>query len=538
LEPVPHTESNLNANHNAWSNVRIVLAIAGAFALFLFALDLMTSSLQHLGKNVAETILLATSNPFTGLFIGLLITAMLQSSSTTTSLVVALVASGSITLQSAIPIIMGANIGTTITSTIVSLSFINRKKEFRRAVAAGTYHDFFNILTAAVLFPLEYYYGFLSSLSAWITSFFFSPAAAPVQNKISHFWVGFSPVIDFLIRAVPSPFFLAFTALVLLFSSVLIFRRLISNLLRAKSPEQFGRFFFKNQGKSFLWGLLTTAAIRSSTITTSVVVPIVAKKIANLKQAAPFIMGANMGTTITAFIAATLNANTAPAISIAIAHFLFNFIGVLLFFPVPVMRRLPMALAEGLGKLALKYRLVGFVYILVTFFFMPFTLIYFNRDSIKTLDLDYAGTTPGGETAPYRVVIRINVRTQTGEWTKYNSDEPGTEPAFIYPMTVKNNTLLVGKQMFHFGRPGFCWEGEDEQGKFKSCIVQIVPKMEMAGHAFDSVFVAEVNYAHAADSVAHRYYMNATYKILLQHEILVPGRAPLVAEKLTRFGME
>lgn len=516
----------------------MVLAIAGAFVLFLFALDLMTSSLQHMGKNVAETILLATSNPFTGLFIGLLITAMLQSSSTTTSLVVALVASGSITLQSAIPIIMGANIGTTITSTIVSLSFINKKKEFRRAVAAGTYHDFFNILTAAVLFPLEYYYGFLSSLSAWITSFFFSPVAAPVQNKISHFWVGFSPVIEFLIREVPSPFFLAFIALILLFSSILIFRRLISNLLKAKSPEQFGRFFFKNQFKSFLWGLLTTAAIRSSTITTSVVVPIVAKKIANLKQAAPFIMGANVGTTITAFIAATLNANTAPAISIAIAHFLFNFIGVLLFFPVPVMRRLPMALAEGLGKLALKYRLVGFVYILVTFFFLPFTLIYFNRDSIKTLDLDYAQTTATGETAPYRVVIRINVRTQTGEWTKYNSDEPGVEPAFIYPMTVKNNTLLVGKQMFRFSRPGFCWDGEDETGKFKTCIMQIVSKMEMAGQSFDSVFVAQVNYENATDSTVHRYYMNATYNILLQHEILAPGKAPRVAEKLTRFGME
>ena len=116
----------------------------------------MITSLQHLSKDVTETILLATSNPFTGLFIGLLITALIQSSSTTTSLVVALVASGSISIESAVPLIMGANIGTTITSTIVSLGFINRKKEFRRAVAAGTYHDFFNILTALLLFPLQY----------------------------------------------------------------------------------------------------------------------------------------------------------------------------------------------------------------------------------------------------------------------------------------------------------------------------------------------------------------------------------------------
>ena len=109
-----------------------------------------------------------------------------------------------------------------------------------------------------------------------------------------------------------------------------------------RSPEFFGRFFFKNSLKSFSWGLLTTAAIRSSTITTSVVVPIVAKKVANLGQAAPFIMGANVGTTITAFIAATLNAHAASAISIAIAHFLFNLIGVMLFFPIPVLRRLPL----------------------------------------------------------------------------------------------------------------------------------------------------------------------------------------------------
>jgi hypothetical protein len=200
-EPVPNEPTK-----NVWANVRIGLYILGALILFLFSLDLMTSSLQHLGRNVAETILLATSNPFTGLFLGLLITAMLQSSSTTTSMAVALVASGSITLQSAVPIIMGANIGTTITSTIVSLGFISKRKEFRRAVAAGTYHDFFNILTATILFPLEYYYGFLSSISLWVADLFFSPTSKPTENVTSHFWSGFGPLIDFLLASFNSPF--------------------------------------------------------------------------------------------------------------------------------------------------------------------------------------------------------------------------------------------------------------------------------------------------------------------------------------------
>ena len=399
----------------------MALYILGAFLLFLFALDLMTSSLQHIGKNVAETILLATANPFTGLFIGLLITAMLQSSSTTTSLAVALVASGSITLQGAIPIIMGANVGTTITSTIVSLGFINKKKEFRRAVAAGTYHDFFNILTVVILFPLEYYYGFLSSVSEWISHLFFTPSLLREENHDTHFWFGFSPIIDFLIKRIPSAF-LTIVALGLLFASILVFRRLISNLLKVNSPEAFSRYFFKNPLKSFMWGLVTTAAIRSSTITTSVVVPIVAKKIVKLKQAAPFIMGANIGTTITAFIAALINSNTASVVSIAIAHFLFNFIGVLLFFPLPLLRKLPIGLASGMGGLTLKYRLVGFVYLLTTFFFLPFSLIYLNQDSTQTPNLEHKQN-DSADKSSFSVGAIINTKTQTGS-VRNMKDEP------------------------------------------------------------------------------------------------------------------
>ncbi len=536
MDPAPLIEPN----RKVWSNIRVGFYILGAFILFLFSLDLMTSSLQHMGKNVAETILLATSNPFTGLFIGLLITAMLQSSSTTTSLAVALVASRSITLQSAVPIIMGANIGTTITSTIVSLGFINKKKEFRRAVAAGSYHDFFNILTVIVLFPLEYYYGFLSSISAWLANSFFSPALKPVENTISHFWYGFAPIIDFLLKKISNAFLLIVISLVLLFSSILIFRRLISNLLEVKSPEMFSRFFFKNPLKSFFWGLLTTAAIRSSTVTTSVVVPIVAKKIVSLKQAAPFIMGANIGTTITAFIAATLNSNTSGAISIAIVHFLFNFFGVLLFFPVQALRRLPMELASGLGKLTLKYRLAGFVYILVTFFFVPFSLIFLNKDSIQTLDLTYSQVNSAGITSKYRMVVRMNMRTQVGEWTKFEGTVASSrlEPSVIYPVSVRNNTLFVGSQMFLFGRTGFCWDGEDEHGEFKSCIENILPTLRVSDTVYDSVYVYSISHNLITDSVIHRYYLSAPYRILLKHEVLMPGHAPSITEQLDQFELK
>ncbi len=537
METAPHPDT---ANHKIWNNLRIVLYILGALILFLFALDLLVSSLQHLGGTVGETILLATSNPFAGLFIGLLITAMLQSSSTTTALVVAFVASGAMTLESAIPIIMGANVGTTITSMIVSLGFISRKKEFRRAVSAGSYHVFFNLLTVFVLFPLEYYYSFLSTISFRIAHYFFKPSAVAVKEEVSHSWSGFSPLTDLLHRLIPSPFVLAVLALALLFSSILIFRKLISDLLRAKSPEAFSRFFFKNQIKSFSWGLLTTAAIRSSTITTSVVVPIVANKIATLRQAAPFIMGANVGTTITAFIAAILNTNTASAISIAIAHFLFNLIGVILFFPIPVLRRLPIELANGLGKITLQYRLAGFLFLLLTFFFIPFSLIYFNQDSIQTYHLTYETRAADNSQSFYRIVARMDKRKQSGEWSQFPGELPvtGEEPSLIYPVSVQNNTLFVGEKMFLLDRPGFCWDGEDEKGLYNACIDKILKQMQVSSQTFDSVYICTVKYAASKDSVTHRYYISAPLRLMLQHDVLRSDSITINTEKVVKFDVQ
>lgn len=511
--------------------VYIILALV----LFLFAIDLMTSSLQHLKRNVSETILLATSNPFTGLFIGLVITAMLQSSSTTTSLVVALVASKALTLESAIPIIMGANVGTTITATIVSLGFISKKKEFRRAVSAGTYHYFFNLLTAVVLFPLEYYYSFLSSLSSWITHTLFSTEIESTNNFEPTGW-GFSFFSEWLIKTWNSPFLLVLLAISLLFASILIFRRLIADLLKAKSPEVFSRFFFKSPFKSFSWGLLTTAAIRSSTITTSVVVPIVANKIVSLKQAAPFIVGANVGTTITAFIAAILQTNTASAVSIAIAHFLFNFLGVLLFLPVPVLRKLPIELAERLGKVTLKYRLAGFVYLLVAFFFLPFSLIYFNQDAIETHNLTYSRRASSGQPEQYSMVTRLNTRTHSGEWIVYPGVDHdfGTEPELIYPISSRNASLFVGTQMFQFSRPGFCWDGEDELGKYKSCIEKIERRYSVAGRTFDSVYFYSREYTTDVEARVHRLVLTAVEKVILQREITGPDGV-ILHEELIRI---
>jgi len=272
---------------------------------------------------------------------------------------------------------MGANIGTTITSTIISLSFVSHKKEFRRAVAAGTYHDFFNILTVLILFPLEYNFQLLSGLAQYIAINFFNEPPVSRDLNFKLLGSGLSWPVRFITENISHSYLLVGISLVVLFGSILFFRKVISNVMGFGNPSRFRKFFFKNPYKSFGWGLLTTAAIRSSTVTTSLVVPLVAKKVIKLRQAGAFILGTNIGTTITAFLASTFNSNA--AISIALTHFLFNFIGVLIFFRTPYLKDIPFELANGLGRLTRKKRIVGFLYLLLTFFLVPFALIFLSQ---------------------------------------------------------------------------------------------------------------------------------------------------------------
>ncbi|XP_060044616.1 sodium-dependent phosphate transport protein 2B-like [Erinaceus europaeus] len=139
-------------------NVGKITAILGFLYLFVCSLDVLSSAFQLVGGKVAGQFFSNNSvmtNPVAGMMIGVLVTVLIQSSSTTTSIVVSMVASSLLTVRTAIPIIMGANIGTSITNTIVALMHSGDRKEFRRAFAGATVHDFFNWLSVLVLLPLE-----------------------------------------------------------------------------------------------------------------------------------------------------------------------------------------------------------------------------------------------------------------------------------------------------------------------------------------------------------------------------------------------
>lgn len=509
LKPPPHSAG--------WKTIaRNTGYILLALLIFLFSLDLLLSALQHLGQVAAETIILATSNPFTALFIGLLVTAILQSSTATTSISVALVASGSLTLQSAIPIVMGANIGTTITSTIVSLGFLPNKKEFRRAVAAGTYHDFFNILTALVLFPLEQNFQLLSQLSSFIAGEFFRQPIGIQGANFTMLGGGLSQLTDWIAQSINNGFILISLSSIFLFGSILFFRKVLKDLLGLGVPDRFRQFFFQVAWKSFSWGLLTTAAIRSSTVTTSLVVPLVAKKVVRLRDAIPFILGANIGTTLSAFLAAVMNSNI--AISIAIAHFLFNFIGIVLFYLLPGLSEIPVRLATGLARQTMRHRFIGFVYLLVTFFLLPFSLIYFNRDAVQVTELTYQHTAYGKESFT-TVISRRYENPYLSSWSEY-AGTPPAEPARIYSVYHRNNLLIINNELFELNRAGLCRDGEDEGGKYTVCIRDILSSLQInESLTLDSVFVFEKRYEREPRA-AIRSYIGARDYYLIRREVL------------------
>jgi len=529
-EEVGHPQLHpASRSKSVFRNVAYILA---ALIIFLFALDLMISSLQHMGESAAEAIILATSNPFTGLFIGLLVTAIIQSSSTTTAMAVALVASGSITLEGAVPIIMGANVGTTITSTIVSLGFITKKKEFRRAVAAGTYHDFFNILTVVILFPLEFYYGVLSSSSQYIATRFFDEPIGITTTDFSILSL-FKPVVQFLVDHIPYGFILTIFSFSLLFGSILFFRKVLSDLLGFGSQGALQRFIFQHPLKSFGWGLVITAAIRSSTVTTSLVVPLVAKKVVRLRSAVPFILGANIGTTITAFIAAMFNSNA--AISIAIAHFLFNFIGVIIFFPIPYVKEIPINLANGLGRLTLRYRLAGFLYLLLTFFFIPFSLIYLNKSRVQSHDLTYQREDlQKREKAFYKVLVKKYDHNQLSSWSVYPSGATDAqEPSQIFTVYRRKNLLFLNNELYELNKVGYCRDAEEHGEKYKVCIREILPTLTLNPRlTVDSVYVFEKRRYDDADSTVVSVFISASKNVLVKKERRDKNGAVIEREEL------
>ena len=335
-----------------------VLFVIGLLYGFLLAIQCMGASFKMMGKETSEALFSGIANPFAALSVGVLATVLVQSSSTTTSMIVALVGSGQITVVHAVPMIMGANVGTTITNTLVSVGHVTRSMEFRRAFAAATVHDFFNLICVAALLPLELATGFLSRSALALTGMLAGSGSggatfdSPVKDAVK---VGFAQVegaarglgLDGGALAVT----ILVTGIVLTFVCLIGVTRNMRRLISGPLEQAINRSLGKNTLIGVAVGILVTFAVQSSSITTSLLVPMCAAGILRLGVAFPIMLGANVGTTLTAMLA-SMAAESTAGLSIALVHLIFNLVGVGIFLLVPRLQRIPIRLALGLADRA------------------------------------------------------------------------------------------------------------------------------------------------------------------------------------------
>lgn len=355
---------------------------AGVFIyLLLIAVSALGDGFDGLfgGANSAKELFAFATNPFMGLLMGLLATAIIQSSSTTTSILVALCAAG-LPISTAIPMVMGANIGTSVTNTLVSLGHIGHRREFRRAFAAATIHDFFNITAVCLFLPLEMTFGFLEKCSAWMTSIFYGGATVNMEslNVVGAVTKPVVGAVHYGFQLIPGPhwvgegLFVAF-GLALIFASILLLGKLLRMLLTGKAEKMFHAAIGKNAVSAIGSGCLITMLVQSSSTTTSLIVPLAGAGLMKLKRAFPFTLGANIGTCITAILAAMAITGVGAdlALQIALIHLLFNVFGVIIIYGIPFLRRVPLVAASSLAKLACEKRSMAFLYIVGVFFVLP-----------------------------------------------------------------------------------------------------------------------------------------------------------------------
>jgi solute carrier family 34 (sodium-dependent phosphate cotransporter) len=388
--PKPADGSGAESGFPTWA--RALVAIAALY-LFIASVKMIGGGLKVIAHEPAGDEFLnwlfgLVHDPFTGLVVGILITALVQSSSFTTSMIVTFVAAGTLSVSDAIPIIMGANIGTSITGLLVSLGRLKHRDEFRRSLSAASCHDFFNLMSVSLFFPLELKFGVISRPVSWIAnqlgdtkvfsakptdhiSFIKTFLGAPsnfLKTVLTKWMPSWEWLPDWLRPStITSGAIMAIVAMILLFVALGLLVKMLRGLVQGKLSGVFSKTLFYNGATAFVVGILMTVSVQSSSVTTSLIVPLVGAEVLTLTQVFPYLLGANIGTTVTALLAA-LALGSAGAVACACGHLIFNLYGTAVFWP---LKALPLGVARWFGELAARRRWLAVVYILVLFFVIP-----------------------------------------------------------------------------------------------------------------------------------------------------------------------
>ncbi|RNA26003.1 sodium-dependent phosphate transport 2A [Brachionus plicatilis] len=433
-----------------------ILGLLLCLFIFICSLELMSTSFQLLGARLIEKtnkLNAVLENKLAGLMIGILLTLLVQSSSTSSSIVVSMVSAKIIQVKAAIPIVMGTNIGTSITSTVVSFSQMGNNENFERAFSGAIVHDIFNFLSVIVLLPIEALFSYLEIITGLLVKpiakfsdsgmdvSFLNKITKPLINSIIQInktaieelasgvgsgsnqtllkhWCKFdeksakSPLVrcKFLFESVKwsdwvigiillliSVFLLCACLVFLVKLLNSLFSGKVSELLKKNVNSEFpGCFKYFTGYFALLIGAVLTIIIQSSSVFTSTLTPLVGIGIVSLERVFPLVLGSNIGTTITGILAAlSSKASTLSyAIQIALCHLFFNISGILIWYPIPCLRRVPIKIAKRIGKITFKYKWFAFFYLFLMFLLVPilFLLLSFAGTIVLLCALFLIGT--------------------------------------------------------------------------------------------------------------------------------------------------
>src|SRR5690606_19391825 len=189
------------------------------------------------------------------------------------------------------------------------------------------------------------------------------------------------PVADWIIEALfENGIAILVVGLALLFLALRYLVVILKALVLGRSEGVLHRYIFGKPLMAMLVGVLLTFLVPSSSVTTSLIVPLIGAGNLAVRPLFPYMLGANVGTTLTALLAAlALAAGTGAdqaavaeaGLTIAFVHVLFNVFGILIIYPVPAIREVPIRMAEFIGNLAFKNRFYAIAYLVGLFYLLP-----------------------------------------------------------------------------------------------------------------------------------------------------------------------
>ncbi len=369
--------------------IRWILVMVAIFTIIV-GINLILDGVYNVGTSSTSRMYDLARDPFIGLLIGVLATALVQSSTTTTTLTVAAVGAGLVSVPVAIPIIMGANIGTTMTALLVSFSYVGERREFKKAFTTAAMHLWFNTLVVLVMMTIESLFHPLQSLSGYLadrvlgagdttvpTTHIVATIVEPFIRLIgTHGLFGMvgNDSIATMLAVVTGTVFILVSIRVMSYQLSIITAASAHSLLDMFSgPEEDRRANVKTNVFGFGVGVLFTVMVTASAVTISSMQPFAVTQSLKRRAILAVILGANVGTTLTATMAtfAIVGVHGAFALQAALVHVSLNLIGAIIVMCLPQLGNTIIRLAEESANIAAQSYTRAIVTILGVFLALP-----------------------------------------------------------------------------------------------------------------------------------------------------------------------